>query len=79
MFKTNVFIALEGGDYLNDEYNGYLSGNYVQMYCPNCGAKVAGLKGQDGAIRIECSRCGVKIFSKQKNAKEVDIKIKSSH
>lgn len=49
------------------------------MYCANCGAKVAGLKSQDGALRIECPRCGVKIYSKQKNAREVDIKLKSAN
>lgn len=58
----------------NELYN-----NVVQMYCANCGAKVAGLKSQDGALRIECPRCGVKIYSKQKNAREVDIKLKSAN
>lgn len=56
-----------------------IKSSIVQMYCANCGAKVAGLKSQDGALRIECPRCGVKIYSKQKNAREVDIKLKSAN
>lgn len=61
--------------YLSDD----IKNNIVQMYCANCGAKVVGLRSQDGALRIECPRCGVNIFSKQKNAREVDIKLKSAN
>lgn len=58
---------------LSDEFKGC----YVQMYCANCGAKIGGFKSEDGALRICCPRCGVKIFSKKKTPKEVDIKLKS--
>jgi len=47
----------------------------VQMYCPNCGAKVVGFRSSDGAVRIICSRCAAKIFSKQKSKREVDIRL----
>ena len=36
----------------------------VQMHCPNCGKQLTGYKSKDGALRIECPRCMVKIFSK---------------
>lgn len=49
--------------------------NIVQMYCANCGAKVVGFKGADGGVRISCKRCMVKIFSKQKNRREINIKL----
>lgn len=62
-----------GGDSLKNE----LHNVFVQMYYANCGTKVAGLKSQDGALRITCQKCGIKIYSKQKNAREVDIKLKS--
>ena len=57
---------------MNDNGNG----TYVQMFCPNCGTKVMGFKRADGGVRISCPRCSIKIFSKQKNSREVDIKLK---
>ena len=47
----------------------------VQMFCPSCGHKITGYKGEDGALRIICDRCKVVIFSKQKNKKEFAIKV----
>lgn len=47
----------------------------IRLYCPNCGKKVIGYKGVDGAVRIRCSNCFVAIFSKQKNKQEIDIKV----
>ncbi len=47
----------------------------VQMCCPNCGAKIIGYKDDDGALRIDCRRCQVKIFSKQKNKRKVNIEL----
>lgn len=54
-----------------------LKSSYVQMYCANCGVKIVGFKGADGAFRITCPRCRIKIYSKQKNLREVDIKLKN--
>ena len=54
------------------------NGSPVRMYCPNCGKKILGYKGQDGAVRTQCSKCLVVIFSKQKNKQEIDIKVKQS-
>lgn len=45
------------------------------MYCPNCGQKVRGYKSKDGAVRIDCPRCKIKIFSKQKNRKKVSMEL----
>ena len=50
----------------------------VQMYCPNCGRKVTGHKRADGAVWIKCSKCSVSLFSKQKNKREIDIKVIST-
>ena len=47
----------------------------VKMYCPNCGTKVMGFKSSDGAVKIICSRCAAKIFSKQKSKREIGIKL----
>ena len=47
----------------------------IQMFCPNCGHKVIGLKSADGALRIVCERCKSKIFSKQIRRKEVTLKV----
>ncbi len=48
----------------------------IKMFCANCGTKIVGYKGIDGALRIDCPRCFIKIFSKQKTAREIDIKLK---
>lgn len=47
----------------------------VQMFCPNCGHKITGYRSDDGALRINCDRCKVTIFSKRKNVKEFNIKV----
>lgn len=46
----------------------------VRMCCPNCGHKIVGYKGEDGAVRIDCPRCKVKIFSKQRNKRKINIR-----
>jgi DNA-directed RNA polymerase subunit RPC12/RpoP len=48
----------------------------VRLFCANCGAKIIGYKSSDGALRIDCPRCFIKIFSKQKTPREIDIKLK---
>lgn len=47
----------------------------IQMYCPNCGKLIIGYKREDGAVLIECTKCKVVIFSKQRNAREIAIKM----
>lgn len=32
-------------------------------------------KGEDGAVRIDCPRCKVKIFSKQRNKRKINIEV----
>ncbi len=47
----------------------------VQLYCPNCGHKVVGYKGDDCTVRIACPLCKVYIYSKQRTKREVCIKV----
>jgi ribosomal protein S27AE len=47
----------------------------VQMFCPNCGAKVIGYKSADGAVRMLCDRCYAAIFSKKKNERVINIQL----
>lgn len=47
----------------------------IRIYCPNCGTIITGYKSEDGAVRIDCPRCRVKIFSKQQNPRTINIKI----
>lgn len=47
----------------------------IRMYCPNCGAKVAGFKIYDNAIRTTCSRCTARIFRRQKSKHKLYIKL----
>lgn len=47
----------------------------VQLYCPNCGRKIIGYKGDDNSLRIRCNTCKVVIFSKRHTKKEIDLKI----
>lgn len=47
----------------------------VQMFCPNCGQKVMGYKGEDGGIRITCKKCRSVIFSKLHSKKEVKMRV----
>lgn len=73
--KQMFVCAFKGDVFLNDD----LKGSFVQMYCANCGAKISGFKCADGAFRMSCPRCRVKIFSRQKNLGEVNIKLKSTN
>lgn len=47
----------------------------VAMFCPNCGRKITGYRRVDGAFKVDCPKCYVKIFSKQKSKKEINIKV----
>ena len=47
----------------------------VSLYCPNCGHRIVGLRGEDGSLKITCDRCRVSIFSKPKNVREINIRI----
>ncbi len=42
----------------------------VAMFCPNCGHKVIGYKSDDGALRIQCPKCKVIIYSKYHSRKQ---------
>lgn len=55
---------------------GFASLSSIKMFCPNCGIKLSAFKGDDNAIRIDCPRCKIKIFSKQRNCREICIKTK---
>jgi DNA-directed RNA polymerase subunit RPC12/RpoP len=45
------------------------------MFCPKCGHKIVGQKRDDGALKLQCDRCKVAIFSKPRNERELNIKI----
>ncbi len=47
----------------------------IHMFCPNCGRKVIGYKGDDGGVRIKCQTCKAVIFSKQHSSRETYLKI----
>lgn len=51
----------------------------IQMFCPNCGRKMIGYKGDDGSLRIKCKTCRVVIFSKHHTPKVIDMKIVASN
>lgn len=51
-------------------------GSVVHLYCPNCGKKNVGYKGQDKAVHIQCENCDALIYSKQKSKSEIDLKVK---
>lgn len=51
----------------------------VQMYCPNCGTLVTGYRREDGAVLLECHKCKVVLFSKQKNVREINIKMTATY
>ena len=53
-----------------------MTSGLIRLYCPNCGKKNVGYKGQDSAVHIQCENCLAKIYSKQKNKSEIDIKVK---
>lgn len=50
----------------------------VRLYCPNCGHRITAYSGADGAVRTECPRCRVALFSKRRGAREIDIKMKAA-
>lgn len=52
--------------------------NPVKLYCPNCGCKLTGFMRDDGALKIQCTRCKANIFSKQKSKREINLKISSN-
>lgn len=47
----------------------------VGMFCPKCGQKIIGQRRDDGALKIQCVRCKVSIFSKLKNERELNIRL----
>jgi NTP pyrophosphohydrolases containing a Zn-finger, probably nucleic-acid-binding len=47
----------------------------IHMFCPNCGRKLTGYKGEDGAVRMNCQQCKSVIFSKQRSVRETHLKI----
>lgn len=47
----------------------------VGIFCPNCGQKIVAYKCEDGVLRISCPKCYVKLFSKQRTKREVNIKM----
>ena len=47
----------------------------VSMFCPKCGHKTIGQKRDDGALKLQCDRCKVAIFSKPRNERELNIKL----
>lgn len=53
-----------------------MTSGLIRLYCPNCGKKNVGYKRQDSAVHIQCENCLAKIYSKQKNKSEIDIKVK---
>lgn len=51
----------------------------AQLHCPNCGKQLEGIKCADGALRIMCPRCLVRIFSKQASRREIKIKVTTAN
>ncbi len=47
----------------------------VQLYCPNCGHKVIGYKGEDGVLRIVCPLCKVYIVSKRRTKRKICMEL----
>lgn len=47
----------------------------ASLFCPNCGQKIVAYKCKDGALRVICSKCYVKLFSKQRSKREINIKM----
>jgi len=41
----------------------------VQIYCPNCGNRIEGNRGENGVLRRTCKKCGAAVVSKQKKKK----------
>jgi len=51
----------------------------VSLFCPNCGRKIIGFKGDDGSLRIKCDTCKAVIFSKRHTRKEINLKVVASN
>ena len=49
----------------------------LQMFCPNCGHLLQGYLNEEGATKICCNRCGVKVYSKRVK-KGVSIKVEQN-
>ena len=49
----------------------------IQLYCPNCGYKIAGYNNEKAVLRRTCPKCRVAIISKlhKQKKKEIDIKV----
>ena len=47
----------------------------VQIYCPNCGNRIEGYRGENGVLRRTCKKCGAVVVSKQKKKNEIEVKI----
>ena len=41
------------------------SGNIREFCCPNCAKHLAGAADESGGVRVMCTRCGVRLYSKQ--------------
>ena len=37
----------------------------LRMFCPNCGQILQGFLNEEGATKICCGRCRVKVYSKR--------------
>ena len=57
---------MEKGRLANEE-DGWES-KIHSVYCPNCGNKVAGIIGQDGRVKMSCSRCNVRLVERHKSS-----------
>lgn len=51
----------------------------VSLFCPNCGRKIIGFKGDDGSLRIKCDTCKAVISSKRHTRKEINLKVVASN
>ena len=47
----------------------------VQIYCPNCGNRIEGYRGENGVLRRTCKKCGAAVVSKQKKKNEIEVKV----
>ena len=47
----------------------------VQIYCPNCGNRIEGNRGENGVLRRTCKKCGAAVVSKQKKKNEIEVKL----
>ena len=47
----------------------------VEMFCPNCDHRCIGYLARDETRRFECGRCGLKMVSKRKGNRVVDLRL----